>query len=760
MRKLISGLISIIIILVSILVYAHFVSVTRYINLEDTNLQTISIDSINCYSVDYTTYRVLPGGETCYIQVPSINYTVINASFTINNSDGNTFYHYIDVGNDGVYESNGTLSTSSEVNFFEAVAGYQENITLNEGVRFPLPYDSTYDFASYGRIAFNGDIMYTTTRDYHRYPAIGSKPTENYLFMINTSSWSLISNYTNATLFLEADFDTSFFTDFVYKDNYLYANFVDSDNNLALVVFNVSDNKFNYVKTINYSIISGVTRGGGGGRFWYPYWYLGKPPTFFQKDDLLFSFSDYNITVFNISNPLSIGVISNQTIGTNYSYIKNAYYKDDTGYLVMDNYAMVNTNPGCDDIVEICNYEEIIESYILILNMTNINSINLMGYYNSTSDGTSFRNIVYHDNYIYLGPWRPDWPLLVYNVTNRSNIALVTKYYTNQSNTNGMTYLTLDEEHDILYSTAMGLSIKDPSNPYKVEDLDILSCYGYGIVGTNYCGSNNEQYWPFLHNNYLYAIFQGDPGTMGIGGSQLSKRYDTSYTKHSYSEIPITLYINTTVFNITNINITLKYDTSDYFQVNNTKVFNTTSNNLVNSQYKKRIKFFSKENVYNNLTIQGYRRNDSITACEIDNVAKTVSSDYCVYSEVIPASSAWPTHYYYDNTFSETVAINMSNSTTVSGNTLYQTLSLTYNNPDGTAAPSGTFTNATLTVYYNMSVRQNQKLEVNISNTWYDITPSYNLCPNYEKKTQGGRNFYTCLNTTDYYFSIKVESSN
>ena len=75
-------------------------------------------------------------------------------------------------------------------------------------------------------------------------------------------------------------------------------------------------------------------------------------------------------------------------------------------------------------------------------------------------------------------------------------------------------------------------------------------------------------------------------------------------------------------------------------------------------------------------------------------------------------------------------------------------------------AAAGTFENVTHSWNYNMSIGQHEVLEVYISGAFYDITPSSRQgCPNYERKTADSRVFYTCINRTERYASVKIESS-
>ncbi len=167
----------------------------------------------------------------------------------------------------------------------------------------------------------------------------------------------------------------------------------------------------------------------------------------------------------------------------------------------------------------------------------------------------------------------------------------------------------------------------------------------------------------------------------------------------------------------------------------------------------------------NNIYTSGYYlRNNTATQCEINNIPQTVTDNYCTYDFSVSKYGNWPIHYIWDNNISLVPAINKSSIAYNIDGKLYINDTITYFNPDLTAATAGLFTNTTIEYYYNTSITNNEKLEILISETWYDITPSITsdciASPSYTRTEHEGRVFYSCLSTIQKYISYKIESSN
>ena len=215
---------------------------------------------------------------------------------------------------------------------------------------------------------------------------------------------------------------------------------------------------------------------------------------------------------------------------------------------------------------------------------------------------------------------------------------------------------------------------------------------------------------------------------------------------------------------IDSINITYDYNATHSLTRNETYAWNQTKDITSNTKLKRRYAIQPTTDLLsNNLNISGYYlRNDTASQCEINNVARTVTSNYCEILENISRGDSWPTTYIWDNNITDEIAVNMTNTTQRIADTLYYNLTIGYREADNiSSATQGTFTNTTLSWNYNTSISQNEKIQVKLSNILYDITPSNKQnCPNYEKKTASSRTFYTCLNRTERYASIKIETSN
>ncbi len=122
---------------------------------------------------------------------------------------------------------------------------------------------------------------------------------------------------------------------------------------------------------------------------------------------------------------------------------------------------------------------------------------------------------------------------------------------------------------------------------------------------------------------------------------------------------------------------------------------------------------------------------------------------------------AWNLTYIWDDNITTEIAINVTNTSTLADNILYQNFSIYYKDADNvSAASASTFINTTLSWNYNSTIGNNERFMVLVSGTWYDISPSSTQgCPFYERKLASTRVFYTCLNRTEKYASIKIEEN-
>lgn len=220
---------------------------------------------------------------------------------------------------------------------------------------------------------------------------------------------------------------------------------------------------------------------------------------------------------------------------------------------------------------------------------------------------------------------------------------------------------------------------------------------------------------------------------------------------------------------INEINITYDYNITYLFIRNDSYTFNESINVIPNTKYKRRFSIQPTSDLLSNdLTISGYyTRNGSPSSAEINNEPAIVNAnDYYELSSTINKSQYWPLTYIWDSNCSGgatgNISINISNSTTLVNDVLHQNFSLFFRDADdlNSEASAGVYKNSTLSWNYNSTIGLNEKIEVYISGTAYDITPSSTQgCPDYERKTASTKVYYTCLNRSDKYASVKVESS-
>ncbi len=223
---------------------------------------------------------------------------------------------------------------------------------------------------------------------------------------------------------------------------------------------------------------------------------------------------------------------------------------------------------------------------------------------------------------------------------------------------------------------------------------------------------------------------------------------------------------------VDSLNVTYDYNITHAFNSNDTLTWNETTDIIQNQKYKRRYSINPTSDLLSNdLNITGYYlRNWTASECEINNIPRTVASNYCAFADNMAQGNSWNTTYIWDNNVSGGaeggVAINMTNISYTAQEILRQNDTITYFNPDLTSASSGLFTNATIEYYYNSSIGTNHKLEYyNSSGGWSDITPSvftYNCVtsPVYERKTADNRVFHVCIDATNKYISYKIETSN
>ena len=239
----------------------------------------------------------------------------------------------------------------------------------------------------------------------------------------------------------------------------------------------------------------------------------------------------------------------------------------------------------------------------------------------------------------------------------------------------------------------------------------------------------------------------------------------TWITSNDNCQILINITTTNGIIQINVINITYDYNISTLFVRNDALSYNETINVIPNQKYKRRYSINPTSNLAsNNISITGYyTRNGSPSLAEFNGQAVTVNAnDYYEYVQTINISDIWSTFYVWDSNITINASINMTNISANLNGVIYENFTLFYRSANdlGSEASAGTFTNVTHSWNYNSSIGQQEKIEIYIGGTFYDITPtSIQGCPDYERQTADTRIFYTCINRTERYASVKIESS-
>jgi len=448
------------------------------------------------------------------------------------------------------------------------------------------------------------------------------------------------------------------------------------------------------------------------------------------------------LIVLNVTNSSNVTILSNITDGvTNNSWFGSERLRmiDDVVYITSSKGLTSYNISNPSNITKISNFQS-----AALINPENFDIKGDIAYFSNDYKGDGINT----------------GAISMVNISNPSSMVLVANITYNK--------LFGDVTHSPSHTVAF-----DGNILYTGVDLGLLMIFALNITDLNniHILYNTTRVFTELgqvttelkfYNDALYATGSIDQ----IGGVyELSNTLCTTKFPNM-CEVSVTIGANGGGVSLSDIKINYTYNVTHGFTRNDTYTWNKTTDVLVNSSLKRRYSIQpTSERLSNNFTTTGYYlRNNTASQCEFDNVAKTVTTNYCAFVETVSQSNFWPIHYIWDNNISTVRGVELTTTDILIDDILYKNQTVIYRDPaDLSAAPAGLFINATHDFSYNDSISQNQKIEFFDSGTWYDITPTAiadcQTTPTYTRQEAAGRVFHVCLSTDQRYVSYKIEES-